>query len=127
MPMALSRREVPEKEPEKEPEREIPMIWFSKRFGVPVILWAALIVISLMFVVHLFSDPEVMPGHEVGCSEIVQSPDGHTLKIDYVDGVKYVKEDPRCVVCRQDLDRHIRQVVAFAFDSLVVQVTDPNY
>ena len=131
MPMALSRKEIPDsgtvKEPEREPEREVPMIWFGKRFGVPVILWAALVVSAMMFVILSFSDTKPKHGHEVGCSEIVQSPDGHTLKIDYVDGEKYVKEDPQCVVCRQDLDRHIRQVVAFAFDSLVVQVTDPNY
>ncbi len=118
MPMALSRREVPE----SEPEREVPKIWFGKRFGVPVVLWAALAVIAMVFVVLSFSDTGIKAGHEVGCSEIVQSPDGHTLKIDHVDGEVYVKEDPQCAVCRQDLDRHIRQVVNYTFDSLVVQI-----
>ena len=122
MPMALSRREVPESEPVK----EIPMIWFGKRFGVPVILWLALGLVLIVFLISLFSSPKVKQVHEVGCSEIVLSPDGHTLKIDYVDGEKFVTQDPQCTLCRQDLDRHIRQVVAYAFDSLVVQIAYPN-
>ena len=122
MPMALSRREVPE----SEPEREIPMIWFGKRFGVPVILWAALGVILIVLVIHIFSSPRTLPGHEIGMSEIVQAPDGHLLKIDHVDGKEHVNCAVTCPVCQTELKSFVRQEVAFAFDSLVVQVAYPD-
>lgn len=120
--MALSRREVPE----GEPEREIPMIWFGKKFGVPVILWATLVVVAIACIILSFSDPGVKTGHEVGMSEIVQTPDGHVLKIDHVDGKEHVDCDVSCPICREELRKFVRQEVAFAFDSLVVQIAYPD-
>lgn len=120
--MALSRRETPE----SEPEREIPMIWFGKKFGVPVILWATLVVVAIAFIILSFSDPGVKTCHEVGMSEIVQTPNGHVLKIDHVDGKEHVDCDVSCPICREELKRFVRQEVAFAFDSLVVQIAYPD-
>ena len=59
-------------------------------------------------------------------SEIVQAPDGHLLKIDHVDGKEHVNCDVTCPICRSELKRFVRQEVAFAFDSLVVQIVYPN-
>lgn len=116
MPMSLVRKMKPDGG--QMPAREK---GGTRNWLLPAVVMAVLL--ALFATLELRCSRSDRGPHQVS-TEVVMKPDGHTLLLERVDGSEAPTHDPQCQACRRELDRRIREVVAFAFDSLVVHIAE---